>query len=337
MTANNTGVPLVIEAQGSFAVGGTVIANPGTYDPSSGDSAGQTLRGDHAFVFYQVPANPRALPLVFLHGGHQFSRSWQTTPDGREGFQNIFLRRRFPVYLVDQPRRGGAGRSTLPTRVDPVADEQRFFDSFRIGVWPDYYPDVQFSRDPQALDQYMRQMTPDTGPFDVAVIIDAMAALLEKIGPAILVTHSQGGGIGWAVAIRSRNVRAIVSYEAGSNFAFPHGEVPPPMPAVTAPLAAVGVPAADFAQLARMPIVIYYGDNIAEQPVTARGPDHWRVRLAMARLWAAAVNRHGGDATVVHLPQQGIRGNTHFPFSDLNNVVIADLMSDFLKQKGLDA
>jgi hypothetical protein len=66
------------------------------------------------------------------------------------------------------------------------------------------------------------------------------------------------------------------------------------------------------------------------------GQDSWRVRLEMARLWRDAVNRRGGDVTVVHLPQVGIRGNTHFPFSDLNSREIADLQSDFLKRKRLD-
>jgi len=56
----------------------------------------------------------------------------------------------------------------------------------------------------------------------------------------------------------------------------------------------------------------------------------------MAKLWAKAVNRHGGDATVIHLPEIGIHGNTHFPFSDLNNLKIADLMEDFLQKKGLN-
>ena len=56
----------------------------------------------------------------------------------------------------------------------------------------------------------------------------------------------------------------------------------------------------------------------------------------MRRLWAAAINRHGGEARVVHLPEIGIYGNTHFPFSDLNNVQIADLMSKFLAEKQLD-
>ena len=74
---------------------------------------GQTLHGDHAFVSYQVPANPRAFPLVMLHGAGQFSRTWDTTPDGRDGYRNIFLEAGYPVYLVDQPRRGTAGRSTV--------------------------------------------------------------------------------------------------------------------------------------------------------------------------------------------------------------------------------
>ena len=48
------------------------------------------------------------------------------------------------------------------------------------------------------------------------------------------------------------------------------------------------------------------------------------------------MNAWGGDVTVVHLPEIGIRGNTHFPFSDLDNLEIADLMSKFLEKKGLN-
>lgn len=59
------------------------------------------------------------------------------------------------------------------------------------------------------------------------------------------------------------------------------------------------------------------------------------MRLAMARLWADAVNRRGGDVTVVHLPDVGVHGNTHFPFSDLNNLDVARLVSEFLETKGL--
>jgi hypothetical protein len=96
------------------------------------------------------------------------------------------------------------------------------------------------------------------------------------------------------------------------------------------------VPLSDFLKLTKIPIVIYYGDNIPEQPTADRGKDNWRVRLAMARLFRDAVNRRGGNVSLVHLPEIGIRGNTHFPFSDLNNLQVADLMSDFLKKNNLD-
>ena len=156
--------PILIREQGSFAVGGTVITNPGTYDAINRSPAGQTVHGDHAYVFYQVPAHARGLPLVLWHGIGQFSKTWETTPDVREGYQNIFLRRGFPVYVIDQPRRGRAGRRTLPTTITPTPDEQDWFGTFRLGVWPNYFPGVQFARDSATLNQYFRQITPDTAP-----------------------------------------------------------------------------------------------------------------------------------------------------------------------------
>lgn len=329
---------LVIQQQGSFAAGGTVVTSPGTFDARAQPAlpAGQTLHGDHAYVFYQVPAQARRLPLVMWHGIGQFSKTWETTPDGREGYQNIFLRRRFGVYVVDQPRRGRAARSTVDGTIAATPDEQGWFATFRLGVWPDFFPGVQFSKDPEALNQYFRQMVPNVGPIDIEVNANAIAALFTKIGPAILVTHSHSGGMGWRTAIKSANVRAIVSYEPGSNFVFPEGAVPPPIPSSGGTLTAVAVPESEFLVLTKIPIVIYYGDFIPETPIANGGQDGWRARLQMARLWRDAVNARGGDVTVVHLPEIGIRGNTHFPFSDLNNVQVADAMSAWLKSKGLD-
>ncbi len=328
--------PLMIEDQGSFAVGGTVITNPGTYDPVKRTPEGQTFHGDHAWLFYQIPVNAKKLPLVFWHGIGQFSKTWETTPDGREGFQNIFLRRGFGVYLMNQPRRGNAGRSTVETTVTPVPDEQNWFGTFRIGIWPDYFPGVQFSKDSETLNQYFRSMTPSIGPIDIDVNVDAASALFTKTGPAILVTHSHSGGMGWLSAIQNQNVKAIVSYEPGSGFVFPEGEVPEPIASSAGPLDAVGITKEAFLKLTKIPVIIYYGDYIPAKPDPNPGADGWRARLEMARLWRDAVNRYGGDVTVVHLPETGIMGNTHFPFSDLNNIEIADLMSEWLHEKGLD-
>ncbi len=332
----NSSAYISIQEQGSFAVGGTVLHQPGSFDPDRPTPDGQTYHGDHAYVFYQVPVNHRKLPLVMWHGFGQFSKTWETTPDGREGFQNIFLRRGFPVYLLTQPRRGNAGRSMVAGSSKPTPDEQQWLATFRVGIWPNYFDGVQFARDSNTLNQYFRAMTPDIGPIDINVNTDAAAALFSKIGPAILLTHSHSGGMGWLTAIKSQNVKAIVSYEPGSGFLFPEGETPAAIPYTGAELSAIPVPMADFMQLTKIPIVIYYGDNIPTTQSSNPGVDGWRARLAMARKWRDVVNKHGGDVTVVHLPEIGIKGNTHFPFSDLNNIEVANLLSTWLKDKKLD-
>ena len=91
-------------------------------------------------------------------------------------------------------------------------------------------------------------------------------------------------------------MRAIVSYEPGSGFVFPEGEVPDSLPTIN-PLGALTanvVSLAEFERLTRIPIVIYYGDNIPAEPSDVWGQDGWRVRMQMARLFAECINRHGG-------------------------------------------
>nr|WP_315218940.1 alpha/beta fold hydrolase [uncultured Flavobacterium sp.] len=334
--SNSKQKPLVIQKQGSFAVGGTVITNPGIFDPYKPTPEGQTFRGDHAYVFYQVPVKASKYPLVMWHGIGQFSKTFETTPDGREGYQNIFLRNNYSVYLIDQPRRGNAGRSTVTATINPIPDEQQWFDVFRVGVWPNYFDGVQFARDTETLNQYFRSMTPSIGAIDIEVNTDAVSSLFTKIGEGILVTHSHSGGMGWKTAVKNSNIKAIVSYEPGSGFLFPEGELPAPIASSAGSLEAIGITMKDFMLLTKIPIVIYYGDNIPENPSPNPGADGWRARLAMARKWRDTVNKYGGDVTVVHLPEVGLKGNTHFPFSDLNNIQVADLMNKWLKEKGLD-
>lgn len=328
--------PLKIQEQGSFAIGGSVKVNPGTFDAILRTPEGQTFHGDHAYVFYQIPVKARQYPLIMWHGYGQFSKTWETTPDGREGFQSIFLRKRFPVYLLDQPRRGNAGRSMAEAKITPTPNDQFWFNVFRVGIWPDYFSGVQFSKDSEALNQYFRQMTPDIGPIDININVEAVSALFDEIGSGILVTHSHSGGMGWLAAVKNQHIKAIVSYEPGSGFIFPEGEVPPALESSSGPLQAIGVTKEEFLRLTKIPIIIYYGDNIPAESDPNPGTDGWRVRLQMAKLWRDAVNKYGGDVRVVHLPEIGINGNTHFPFSDLNNVRIADLMSEWLKEKDLD-
>src|SRR5947199_1601972 len=143
-------------------------------------------------------------------------------------------------------------------------------------------------------------MVPNTGPYDVEVNTAAVSALFSKIGPGILVTHSQSGGLGWRTAIKNRNVRAIIAYEPGLDFPFPEGGVPPPMTLGGRALSAVTVPQSEFIQLTKIPIIIYYGDNIPDRPTTNPGQEQWRIFREMARKWRDAVNRRGGNVTLVH-------------------------------------
>ncbi|MEW1775559.1 alpha/beta fold hydrolase [Streptomyces sp. NPDC086777] len=329
--------PLTLTGQGGFAVGGTLVRTPGTFDPRNPtDPAGQTIHGDHARVFYQIPQNPRPLPLVLWHGYKQAGTSWGTTPDGREGFQTLFLRRGFTVYTLDEPRRGSAGQTTVSTTIDAATTDQWFYNQFRFGLWPDLYPGSRFPSGPEALEQFFRSMVPDTGPIDGEVLANGVSALFDRTGPGVLVTHSHAGGFGWLTTMRNSSVKGVVALEPGSGFVFPEGEEPEPMPSSAGTMTAVPVPLAQFEALTKVPIVVYYGDNIPTEPTDIAGRDNWRVRLAMARLWVDAVNRHGGDARLVLLPDIGITGNTHFLQSDLNNVEIADQISEFLAEKGLD-
>ncbi|WP_245826150.1 alpha/beta hydrolase [Spirosoma rigui] len=330
--------PLLIQEQGSFMIGGTTMTEPGKFDLSNPlKPPGQTFHGDHAYVFYQIPVKARTYPLVFLHGAGESKKTWETTPDGREGFQTIFLRRGFGVYLLDQPRRGEAGKSMVPATITPTPDEQFWFTQFRIGNYPDYFAGSQFPNDKGSLDQFFWQMTPNTGSFDANLVATACSRLFDKIGGEILVTHSQGGGPGWFTAIKNEKVKAVVAYEPFSSFVFPPGELPKPIQSASlfGELKGVEVPLEAFNKLTKIPIVVYYDDNIASEPTTVWNKDHWRAGLEMAKIWIETVNRHGGHARVVHLPELGIFGNTHFPFSDLNNLQIADLLSNFLRENGL--
>ena len=344
MSKHASVAPIIIEEQGSFAVGGTVKTSPGTFDPvnhgalnpANQSTQGQTLHGDHAFVLFQKPVNTRNFPLVFWHGIGQSMKTWQTTPDGREGFQNIFLRHRFSVYLIDQPRRGLAGRSTEPIEITAATDDQLWFGIFRLGMGTEFYPDVQFSKDPKALDQFFRQTTPDTGPLNIDINIAAVSALFDKMGAGILVTHSHSGGQGWLTVLNNPNIKAIASYEPGSNFVFPEGEVPEPIPFLGGELDALVVPIVQFKRLTKIPIIIYYGDYIPDESVQNPGQEKWRAAMVMARKWKDVVNKHGGDVTLVRFPEIGIKGNTHFSMSDLNNLEVADHLLKWLKEKGLD-
>ncbi len=342
--SNSVEPPIVLKTQGSFMSGGGVVTNPGTFDPVALLPDGQTIHGDHSYAQYQIPVNARRYPIVMWHGGGQFSKTWETTPDGRDGFQNIFLRQRYATYLIDEPHRGNAGRATTNGTVAAVpgpgpTGEQGIFIRFRLGIWPNYFPKVQFSHDPEALNQWWRQQTPDTAPVTDDLVTDAVAKMFDQIGPAVLLTHSAGGVYGWETATKSSNVAGIYAYEPITQV-FPEGQVPPPVPSgPLGPITGTPIPLADFMKLTKIPIEIIWGDNFptaGQTPSPYPDIEIWQGRIIMAQKFVDLINKYGGHAHLTHLPDIGIHGNTHFAMSDLNNQQIAGLLSKWLQKNHLD-
>jgi pimeloyl-ACP methyl ester carboxylesterase len=105
--------PLIIAEQGSFLVGGRTVKAAGSFDQNRlfvpFQSTGQTFSIEHLYAQFQIPPDARKLPLVMVHGGCQTGKTWDTTADGREGFQTLFVRRGFAVYVIDYPGRGRSG------------------------------------------------------------------------------------------------------------------------------------------------------------------------------------------------------------------------------------
>ena len=310
--------PILIERQGSFAVGGTVV----------GDPAASSLHCDHGFVDYQIPPNARAVNLLMWHSAS--AAAWQNRWDGGEGFQSIFVRRGFPVYVWDGPRVGRAnwGCAEIAYTPEPGRDQQNF-DAWRLGpAYLEWFEGVQFpTDDPEAWNQATRARYHEFDTVENAQLqSDAAAVLADRIGPTVALTNSAGGLRALLTALKSDNIKGIVAYE-NVGYVFPEGEAPDIEPG---PFGPVVVPLEEFRKLTRLPIQLVWGDYLDRT-------DRFSGAVEQSKLFAELINKYGGNAEVLMLPDAGLVGNTHIPFADMNNVEVADLLSDFLAANGLDA
>jgi hypothetical protein len=312
------GSAIVIEKQGAFAVGGTVLGDPST----------ASLHCDHGVVEYQIPARARAVNLLMWHSASAVA--WQNRWDGGEGFQSLFLRRGFPVYLWDGPRVGRGNWGCAETTYLPaVGQDQRNFTAWRFGAaYPNWFPGVQFpTDDPEAWDRAMRARYQE---FDTVANADLQAAaaaeLADKIGPTVALTNSAGGLRALLAALKSDQIVGIVAYE-NVGYVFPQGEGPGDP---EGPFGPVEVPLDEFRKLTRIPMQMVWGDNVDQAPSYVSA-------LALSKRFVELVNKYGGDAEILMLRDAGLTGNTHIPFADMNNVAVADLLSQYLTAHDLDA
>jgi pimeloyl-ACP methyl ester carboxylesterase len=205
---------LTIAEQGYFFVGGRYTKT----------SDGQVMSGQ-MHVQYQIPQNrTQPYPVVMWHGGGQTGTNFMGTPDGRMGWGDYFLQRGYAVYIVDQPGRARSGFFTevygKTRRPNATAMSERFTAPARANAYPQaklhtQWPGTGVAGDP-VFDQFFASQVEDIA--DVGVIErlnrEAGIALLDKIGPAILLTHSQSGPFGWQIAdARPKLVKGILAIE----------------------------------------------------------------------------------------------------------------------------
>jgi pimeloyl-ACP methyl ester carboxylesterase len=206
--------PLQISSQGAFFVGGAYRQTP------SG-----TVMDGQMYVQFQIPTRRlHRYPIVLIHGHGQSGVNFLTTPDGRPGWADFFLRRGYAVYVVDQPLRG---RSPYHAELDgPLTAfsaetvTRVFTDPQSHPAWPqavlhDQWPGSGVQGD-ASFDQFYASELDSSAddPRIDALNRDADVALLKRIGPAIVLTHSRSGPFGWLVAdARPDLVKAIVAVE----------------------------------------------------------------------------------------------------------------------------
>ncbi len=216
--------PLTIASEGSFFVGGDTKSLPAS---APATAAGGEVTVNQMYVQFQKPVGgDQHTPVVMVHGCCLTSATWETTPDGRMGWSEYFVRNGRPVYLADQVSRGRSGfdasiinavkaGSVPPSQLPAVifASRQIAWTVFRFGpAFGTAFSDGQFPID--AVDELYKQMVPDlnsTLPMPNPTWRN-MAALAVRLNGAILMGHSESGFFPEEAALTDPSgVRGIVS------------------------------------------------------------------------------------------------------------------------------
>jgi pimeloyl-ACP methyl ester carboxylesterase len=315
--------PFALKEIGSFHIGGRDVeihgkkapdvqftpGVPGQFDPNG------TYEVEQMYVQYFLPASQHGkYPLLLWHGAWLTGATYETTPDGREGWLNYFLKRGWPVYNSDAVERGRSGWAMFPDVFpgDPLfLTKDNAFERFRIGQGQGSYnadpakrkvpPGSQFPM--EAFDQFVKQGVPRWTVNNKAVI-DAYIAEVDKVCPCVVLVHSQSGLFGSMVAeARPDKVKALIMVEPANGGAQP-------------------------ILLKNTPILAVWGDFIAQDP-------RWSKIRSVVNQYYDAVRAAGGSVDVLDLPQAGVQGNSHMIMMDKNSDQVAGKIQDWLVSKGL--
>ena len=319
-TAPATGAdqPLVLARQGSFFVNEQNIATAsptGTGTPVPGHISAKGM-----YVQYQIPEarNNGLYPVIMVHGSGHTGKTYEETPDARTGWAEYFVRRGVPVYVVDHSGRARSGFDPTPINqgrleknpalIPSFAEftNEQAWTAFRIGPSP--FTPYESTRFPiKAQDQYFAQIVPNTEtsyPDGGENTIAALGALLDRVGPAVVMVHSQSGAYGIRAAIaRADLAKAVVSVEPRS-CAVSDENVK--------------------AVFTRVKLLTMFGDFFGSSV------SDWPGRMAECIDAVTRIKAAGGLAENIYLPNRGIRGNSHMLMMDLNNQQLADVILAWL-------
>jgi hypothetical protein len=319
---NEAQKPLTIASQGSFFVGGEtkqIDAPAGAPAATAGE-----ITVNQMYVQYQIPPlGRRHVPVVMVHGCCLSSKTWETTPDGRMGWDEYFVRKDRSVYLADQVSRarsgfdpsviaavknGAAPPSALPNIIS--ASHQIGWIVFRFGpTFGTAFPDGQFPV--ESVGELYKQMIPDLNallPTPNPTWAN-MAALAKQLGGAVLMGHSESGFFPeQAALIDPSGIRGMISIEQ-------------PCP--------TDLSAAQVAALAKIPTLMMFGDHLGDvqSPLV-----NWQTALETCDALVTRLEAAGGDAETMHLPKMGIKGNSHMLMQDKNSLELADLIIGWLDE-----
>jgi pimeloyl-ACP methyl ester carboxylesterase len=249
-------------------------------------------------------------PMLFLNGGTGTGAMWETTPDGRPGWQSFFLHDGYDTFLTDGVGKGRASWSRYPEifKVQPAfRPNEETWTLFRMGTHYDRdparreaFPAVQFPV--ASFDQFAKAGVPRF-PGQDPIELKAYEQLLSRICPCVIVAQSSGAYFAMQLAAKHPDlVKAIVSVELTAA---------PPLETI------------DVAALKKVPQLLLWGDN-QQQSGT------WRKIRANVDRYVSDYARQGGRIDVIDLPAHGIVGNTHQMMMDRNSDQLAGIVADWL-------
>jgi pimeloyl-ACP methyl ester carboxylesterase len=313
-----------------FFVGGDIVhtdvaAGPNSPFPLPGSG---DITVNQMYVTFMVPQRERGIPIILMHGGTLSGACYETTPDGRMGWYEYFARKGHAVYLPDQVSRARSGFDLRPFNevafgTRPVSElpnlivlpQQVAWEVFRFGpTFGTAFPDEQFPV--EAVDEFAKQSVPDQNPElqpspGTNLNPARLAELADTIGGAVLLGHSESGLYPLQAALHDPSgLRGLIVTEPGS-------------------CNATIFSSADIAKLAKIPTLVVFGDHLGDVPSSIVD---WPAALSDCQKYVQAINDAGGDATMLHLPEAGVFGNSHMFFQDKNNLQVGDMVLSWIRE-----